>query len=349
MKKGAHWTMRRPMIAAILALVASVVFGSSEPASEPKASTGPRLVAAEIAHDFGTASVGDRLTNTFTLRNEGTETLQILEAQPDCACVTTSFDRTIAPGASGELRVVFDTTDMVGTLVEKVALLTNDPVAPKTNLALVVKVPPVLNLRPGYARYVYVQHEVPGRIGQTIWAVDGKDFDVLSVKSPYPYLAATFREAKPEERRPEGKGKQWRVETVLSPDAPVGPLAAFVEIVTNHPRQKTARYEVSGFVRPVVAVTPADAALGSVKLEQPNIGTFVVRAFSTDEVVVTSVDTDVKGLKLDLVPVQAGRSYSIRLTLMPELPKGDFRGTIRVHTASAKVPLIEVPVSGRLE
>jgi hypothetical protein len=337
------------MIAAILAFAASVAFASAEAAAPPKTSSGPVLVAAEVSHDFGKASVGDRLTYTFALRNEGTETLQLLEALADCACVSASFDKAIAPGASGELRVVFDTTDRVGPLMEKVVLRTNDPVAPKTIFALVAKVPPVLDLRPGYARYIYVQGEVPGVIRQTVWAVDGKDFEILSVKSPYPYLAATFREAKPEERRPEGTGKQWRVETVLSPDAPVGALAAVVEIVTSHPRQKTVRFEVSGFVRPVIAVTPANATLGSVKLEKPKIGSFRVQVFSTEEVEVTGVDTDVKGLKLDLEPVRAGRNYSIHLALTPDLPKGEFRGTIRIHTASAKAPLLEVPVSGTLE
>ena len=48
-------------------------------------------------------------------------------------------------------------------------------------------------------------------------------------------------------------------------------------------------------------------------------------------------------------PLVPGRSYRIALTLTPQLAKGEFRGTVRIHTDSPKAPLLEVPISGRLE
>ncbi|MEO8504815.1 MAG: DUF1573 domain-containing protein [Acidobacteriota bacterium] len=335
--------MRRLVILAVLCSLASAVFGVDRPASSPKA------VVAEAVHDFGKASVGDRLSNVFVVRNEGTGALQILGATADCACVTVDYDKTVAPGASGEVRVVFDTADMVGALKEAFTLKTNDPAAPLFNFVLIARVAPILGIQPGYARYIYVQKEIPGRIVQTLWATDGKDFNILSVKSPYAFLAASFHEATETERRPDAKGKQWRVETVLSPDAPVGPLSAWFEILTDHPRQQTVRFEVSGFVRPVVAVTPASADLGLVKADQPRIGSLVVQVFSTEEIPVTGIDTDLKGLKLDLETVKPGRNYKIHLAVNPPTPSGDFRGVVRVHTASPKAPLIEIPISGRFQ
>lgn len=337
--------MHRSIIV-ILSFLSSAAFAS---AASTESVAVPRLVVPVSSHDFGHATVGDRLANTFVLRNDGTATLEIRDAQSDCACVTTSYDKTIAAGAAGELRVVFDTTEMIGALSQKVTLSTNDPAIPSITFTIAARVPPILNLFPGYVRYIYVQKEIPGRVAQTVWASDGKDFDILAVKSPYPFLTTSFREATPEERRPAGKGKQWRVETVLSPDAPVGAIGDWVEITTNHPKHKTTRFEVSGFVRPVIAVTPASAEFGVLKSDHPKLGSFRVQVFSTDEVNVTSVDTDVKGLTLALEALQPGRNYSIHVSLAAPARKGDFQGTMRIHTASAKAPMLEVPISGRIE
>lgn len=327
----------------ILTLLGAAAFASAESAPVPK------VVAVESSHDFGHAAVGDRLSNAFVLRNDGTGTLEIRGAESDCACVTTSYDKSIAPGATGELRVVFDTTDMVGALMQTVTVSTNDPSAPTMSFTIKARVPPILSLRPGYARYIYVQKEIPGRIAQVVCASDGKDFDILVAHSPYTYLTTSFREATEEERRSECKGKQWRIETVLSPDAPVGAISAWVEITTNHPQQKTTRFPVSGFVRPVIAVTPDSAEFGVLKPDQPKLGSFRVQVFSTEPVQITGVETDVKGLTLDLETLQPGRNYSIRATVAAAPPKGDFRGTIRIHTASTKAPLLEVPISGRFQ
>ena len=330
---------------AILAVLAAATIGTAA----AQTGAGPKVVPVEPVQDFGKLTAGDKATHAFTLRNDGTAALLLREVRSDCACAATSYDEAIAPGAAGEVRVALDTTDLTGPLSRTITVLTNDPATPSISLTIKAEIQPALVMRPGYARYIYVQQEVPGRIVQILYAGDGADFNVLSVKPPYPHLTASFREATAEERRPEGKGKQWRVETVLSPDAPVGPLADWVEITTDHPRQKTVRLAVSGFVRPVIAVTPPNVDLGPRNIAIPHLGSLTVQAFSTEEIPVTRVETDIKGLKLELKPLVPGRKYQIGLALTPEMPKGEFRGKVRVHTASPKAPLLEVPISGRLE
>ena len=50
----------------------------------------------------------------------------------------------------------------------------------------------------------------------------------------------------------------------LSKEAPVGPVADHVLVRTNHPKQKRIEIPVSGFVRPMVAVTPPAVNFGKV-------------------------------------------------------------------------------------
>ena len=55
----------------------------------------------------------------------------------------------------------------------------------------------------------------------------------------------------------------------LANNAKVGPLADYVTVHTNHPKQKMVQIPVSGFVRPVMAVTPPTADFGKIELKEP--------------------------------------------------------------------------------
>lgn len=329
------------------AMLAALVACSSSAAA--KASAGPKAVAVDPIHDFGALPTGAPAVHAFTLRNDGSAPLLLREIRSDCACTAASYDQTIAPASTGEVRIALDTAELSGPLVRTITVLTNDPATPSIALTVKADVRPVLVLKPGYARYSHVQKETAGLIGQTLYAADGADFRVLSVESPYPYLAASFREAAAAERIQGVAGRQWRVETALSPEAPAGGLSDWVTIKTDHPRQRSVRLAISGIVNPPITVTPPAAELGPRSLAYPKLGSLTVKVHATEQIPVTRVDTDVEGLQVELKPLVEGRSYRVEMRLTPQLPKGDFRGSVRIHTDSPKAPLLEVPISGRLE
>lgn len=132
----------------------------------------------------------------------------------------------------------------------------------------------------------------------------------------------------------------------LDRDAPVGALGDFVRLTTTHPKQKLVLIPVSGFVRPVIAVTPPVADFGRIELREPMVRSLTIRAFSTEPIKVTSIEGDLKGLDAQLKARQEGREYDVRLTLKPELGKGPFSGKLTIHTDSPKKPLIEVELKG---
>ena len=92
--------------------------------------------------------------------------------------------------------------------------------------------------------------------------------------------------------------------------------------------------------------TPVRDALG--RLEEDGL-VQVTRGAPELAAAVTKVETDIPGLEVKLEPVTAGRIYKVGVTLTPEMAKGDFAGIIRIHTASAKAPLLEIPTRGTLE
>jgi hypothetical protein len=334
--------MQRHMKTVILALcaaflVASVLFAAGK----------PKAVIAEPIKDLGTVPKGEKVAGDFVIRNDGDAVLEITNVQPACGCTVAEYDKTIAPGQTGKVHAVVDTSTFNGPISKGVTVFTNDPANPQLELTLKAKVEPYISVKPGYARYITVQGEpLEGDIVQNVWVPDGTPMDITSVDSPYPFLKITYREATPAEKLPDVKGKQWRVEMKLSNDAKVGPLSDYVTVHTNHPKQKIVQIPVSGFVRPVMAVTPPVADFGNLQLSEPLKKTLNVRTFATEPIKVTSIESSNKGVEAKIEQLEEGREYQIRLTVSPSLGKGPFNGKLTLHTDSPKVPQLEVELKG---
>jgi uncharacterized protein DUF1573 len=343
--------MKRHLRTVILApcaalLLAPALFGQA-PAAPAAPAGGPKAVAVEPISDVGTVPKGEKVAHDFMIKNDGNAVLQITEVQPACGCTVAEFDKTIAPGKTGKVHAVIDTTTFNGPIAKTVTVFTNDPANPQILLTVRAKVEPYISVKPGYARYSTVQGEATvGTIAQTLWAPDGTPMDVVSVDSPFPYLTTTFREAKEGERLPDAKGKQWRVEMTLSNSAPVGALAGYVIVHTNHPQQKVVEIPISGFVRPVIAITPPVADFGEIELKEPMHKAINIKNFATEKINVTGVEGKIKGIDTQLQPLEEGREYQVKLVLKPEMGKGPFLGKLTIHTDSPKAPAIEVELKG---
>src|SRR5262245_43560684 len=186
----------------------------------------PKAVALELIKAVGVVAKGEMAANEFVIRNEGNALLELREVRADCGCTVASFDKTIAPGATGKVRVTVDTDTFNGPIAKGVTVYTNDPATPTIQLTVRANVGPFVKVKPGYARFITVQNESKeGTIVQTLWTPDKSPLEIVKVDSPYPFLNVRFWEAKPEERLKEiADQQQWKIEMHLSNDAPVGPL-----------------------------------------------------------------------------------------------------------------------------
>jgi hypothetical protein len=247
------------------------------------------------------------------------------------------------------VRAELDPAEFTGPIRKQIVVFTNDSASPELQLTMVAQVSPELMMKPGYARYIYVQREKEGTVSQTLWSADGRDFKVLGVDSPYPYLKTTFREATAEERLAEHPGKQWKVSTTLDADSPVGPLNKSVVIRTDHPLQKELELQVSGFVRPAVVVTPATIDWGTLTKDEEWVGSVVVKTYATDPIKITEAKVDIPGATATVEPVVEGRHYNVKLVLPKTLPKGPLKGKVTLLTDSTKWPSAEAAVTAIVE
>ncbi len=312
---------------------------------------GPRAVPTEPIIDFDVVPKGESITHEFEIKNEGSAVLELTDVRPACGCTVADYDRKIEPGKSGKVKTTVKTDNFSGPIAKSIAVFTNDPENPKLQLVVKANVKPYVAVVPGYARYNYVQGEPVGTISQTLWAADGSDVDVVSVKPPYPHLKVSFREATEDERHPKGEGKQWHIEFTLDSHSPVGALRDYVEVRLDRGKQKTAKIPISGFVRPRQHITPAELDFGELQGSAlPLRRTLHFTNFISNTIELTQIETDIEGLsgRVQSGAKDPGFRFKLLLTLGPEMPKGSFSSTVKIHTTDEQNPIVELPIKGTI-
>lgn len=335
---------RTAILTQLLGLFAATLLVAQEPAAKPQPQ--PRASVAVSVHDAGSIGKGEKVSFDFVIQNEGDAELQILEVVPSCGCTVASFDKTIAPGASGKVHAEVDTTSFLGPIAKSITVLTNDPANPRFQLTIQADVKPHVFAHPGYARFIYVQGLPSGTIKQQIWSSDLADFKVLGVTSPYPFVTASFHEAAEAERKAEVPGKQWIVETKILPEATVGALTESMVVRTNHPKQPEITIPISGFVRPLLAATPPVVDFGSVELTEAKRVSITLVNFDEAAIEIQKVESTLAGIETSVQVTQPGHRFQVRLLLKPDMAKGAVSGVVKVYTTSEKRPIFEIPVKG---
>jgi hypothetical protein len=334
--------MNRTVRTVILTLCAAILPAVLAGAADAKA---PKVVVDEPIVDAGKVDSGARLALDFAIRNEGDAPLEITDVKPACGCTVAEYDRVIAPGATGAVHAVVDTTNFAGAFSKSITVFTNDPETPKLQLAVRAEIEPYLFVQPGFARFIQPQGSAPGEVKEIIWTKSFDDLKILELQSPYPYLTVSQRKAEGDEPREGGTGPQWVVTLRFDYEAaPVGTLADWVVIKTNHPRQSEIRIPVSGFVRPMIAVTPAEADFGEIEVAEPQVARMILRSFDPAGIEVTSATSDVPGVKVEVSPIEEGKRFNLVVTLLPDMPKGKVEGMITIRTTSESKPVVEVPL-----
>lgn len=84
-----------------------------EASSAKAVSNAPVMTFDKTIHDFGSIQEGERVETLFTFTNTGKSDLVIVDARGSCGCTVPEYPKNtpIAPGASGQIRVSFDSSN----------------------------------------------------------------------------------------------------------------------------------------------------------------------------------------------------------------------------------------------
>lgn len=97
-----------------------------------------KIVAKVTEHDFGVFKESDgKVSHVFVVKNEGKSPLVITRVISSCGCTTPTFTKEpIAPGKSGEIKVVYDPEGRIYPFVKTVSVYSNGKKGP---LVLTIK------------------------------------------------------------------------------------------------------------------------------------------------------------------------------------------------------------------
>ena len=109
----------------VLAVMCVAAAGTS--VAQRKTKSGPVMEIEPKAHDFGGVQQDQKLVHEFTVRNVGTEDVEIRRISTSCGCTAAILaDSIVKPGESTTLEVVLETRKYKGVIDKSVSVASND-------------------------------------------------------------------------------------------------------------------------------------------------------------------------------------------------------------------------------
>jgi hypothetical protein len=207
----------------------------------------PRLLVAEPIIDLGTVAPGETLEATFSLENQGGEPLTI-NARPTCGCTVAQWDKSVAPGETGEIQATIDTSNLRGKVSKSIMVLSNDPELPTTRLVLNVEVRPVLEFLPRPIVRLQARQGEAASTAVVLAPIDvpNLELEIIAIEPAVPYVTATSRKLEPAGEE-ETVGRH-EITINLDETAPIGLVNVPVTVKTNHPKAASVSIRVVGTV-----------------------------------------------------------------------------------------------------
>ncbi len=337
--------MRRYFLLATL-LVMVPVLGLAQAAAPAAAGEDkPVIDVPEKVKDFGTVAKGEKLKAVFEIRNTGKAALEITSVRPTCGCTVAAFDKTIAPGGTGKVEAEVDTDAFTGPIAKSILVYSSDTATPQVNLVVKAEVRSFVEVLPRNLLRLNVLQGEPASDKVTLTAADGGTFAVTAVDTAGGPYKVEFRELPENERVPDRKGSQWEVKVTVAADAPEGLLNHKLIIKTTQPKTPEVALQMSGVVRPIVQVVPAEINFGTVASDAP-IGRNVILINNRQgtQLELTKVEIDNAQFSYELIPLQAGQRFQVAVTMKAGTPKGAQKATLAITTNDPSRKSITVPI-----
>jgi hypothetical protein len=116
--------MKRNILLLLFAFLGVHLSWAQEQPLDP--SNGPIITFAEDRYDFGEIEQGAVVEHVFTFENTGNVPLVLTDVKTTCGCTAPEWPREpIAPGASAELKVRFNSRGKIGVQNKTVTIYSN--------------------------------------------------------------------------------------------------------------------------------------------------------------------------------------------------------------------------------
>jgi hypothetical protein len=307
----------------------------------------PKIQFEQTVYDFGKTSQVATVSGVFKFKNTGDAVLKVEPPKPSCGCTVAELKPdTLPPGATGELPFTFNLGLYRATMEKHIAVRSNDPQTPEVSLSIKVDYTPLYEISPmGLMPNLPLGVDVTNQF-TTITRTDAKPLRIVRLDASKPWITATVEPAASADE------STARIRVTIQREGPPRRFSEFVHVYaaeqTNTP---VSSIYLNGQVMGEVSLSP-EALYWSVsdatnapadRLEAQVLRRVTIRSADGKAIEVKNPQSTIKGLKVELVPKEAGTVYEL-VARLDEMPASTVSGNVSFETSAAGQPMIEVPV-----
>ena len=306
----------------------------------------PKIQFDETVYDFGATSQVTTVSGIFHFKNTGAGILHVDPPKPSCGCTAAQvIPDTLPPGTAGIIPFTLNLGFNRGTLVKHITVHSNDPLTPEVSLTIKVDYTPLYNLDPLAISPNIAFGFDETNATTTLTRTDGKPLQIVRLEPSQPWIKASV------EAGGSPEATNARIHVIIQRDGPPHRFNEYVRIYTasqsNSPASSIYLY---GEVLGEVSLTPESlywsvTDTGKPGAEHPQTQAtqrVSIRSASGQPLQLTNPQSTIKGLKMELPPIEAGQAYELVASLN-DIPTSTICDNLSIETSVASQPRIEVP------
>ncbi|MHC4441790.1 MAG: M56 family metallopeptidase [Planctomycetota bacterium] len=279
---------------------------TTKPAAEGKY---PKIRCDNPVFEFSNVWGGEKVKNTFTIHNDGDAPLQITKIKTSCGCTAApNYDRNIPPGKQGVVTLELKTSPRSTKKTVNATVHCNDPVTPTLRLTMTGKTKLRFTMHPVNATWRRIRRNQklePRKITITNNTATPMKLQPLKQKDKT-IFTHTIKEIKP--------GKVYEVTVIPKGPFKEGVNREYIHFNTGVPEQKQIQIMCYLYMLPLVEVTPPagmNILLNIPRNRSKPMARVSVKYNGDGQMKITSAVADNPGVKVEVKPQSAGRSYYI--------------------------------------
>ena len=307
----------------------------------------PRIQFEQTVYDFGKTAQVATVSGVFAFKNAGDGILKVEPPRTSCGCAVAALKSdTLQPGEAGELRFTLHLGQVKTQFDKRITVKSNDPQTPEVSLAIKADYTPLYEVKPLTLAPQLAFGVDETTLYSTLTRTDGKPLRLARLDASQPWITATVE---PGATADEGTA---RVRVTLQREGRPRRFNEFVHVYaagqTNAPVSSISLY---GQFLGEVALSPESlywsvtegAAAAPERPETQVTRRVTIRSSDGRRLAVKNPQSTIKGLKVELVPMEVGKSYEL-VARLEAVPTRTVSGKVSFETSVAAQPVMEVPV-----
>jgi hypothetical protein len=309
----------------VLALSATLLLAQTAKAQTAWAD---KLFGSDLTHDFGTVPRGAQLKYSFKMTNIYKEPLEITGIRVSCTCLTAKANTSvIQPNESGTLEIHMDGRQFSGPKTIRVYVTVGPKYVSTATLTVMANARQDVVFSPGEVDFGNVARGQSPTKHIDVEYVGTLDWQVKEIIKS---AAAPF-DLKVEELPKQSNlipRRGYRLVATLKADAATGPFKQEILLKTNDPTSPVLTFNIVGTIQATLTVSPANLALGGLKVGETQTKKIVIRAEKPFRVL--GVDGEGEGIKVD-IPDRQDTTMILTVSIRPD-KAGELKRQLTIRT-----------------